>query len=385
MSLLPGIRRRAGLWAGVVRALGLACALVPIAPVVRAAEALPGGVRLRDLATVLQARDNQLVGFGLVSGIAGDGDRNPVYTLQSVANMMQRFGITLDPARITSKNLAAVMVTADIPPFSKPGARLDVLVSSMGDAKTLQGGVLLQTPLIGADGKVYAVAQGAVSIGGFSASSGGNSITKNHPTSGQIIGGGLVEKGIPVTMMRDRMVEMILREPDFTLAARAAEAVNRRFPDACRALDGATLQIRVPQEYEASPIDFVAQVQSIEVRPDVPARVILNERTGTVVATSRVQITSCAIAHGSLVVSVAQSSSVSQPNPLAPNGQTVTTQNTDLNVTEPKGGLLPLEEMPTVEKVAASLNAVGATPRDIIAIFQALKQAGALQAELLIR
>ena len=382
MSLPTGIRRCPCRWVGALWAAWLACALVPAAV---SAEPLPGGVRLRDIATVLQARDNQLVGFGLVSGIAGDGDRNPVYTLQSVANMMQRFGITLDPNRITSKNLAAVMVTADIPPFAKSGARLDVLVSSMGDAKTLQGGVLLQTPLIGPDGKVYAIAQGAVSIGGFSAQSGGNSITKNHPTSGQIIGGGLVEKSIPVSMVRDRMVEMILREPDFTLAARASEAVNRRFPDTCRALDGATLQIQIPQIYETTPIDFLAQLQSIEVRPDVPARVILNERTGTVVATSRVQITSCAIAHGSLVVSVAQSSTVSQPNPFAPNGQTVTTQATDINVTEPKGGLVPLEEMPTVEKVAASLNAVGATPRDIIAIFQALKQAGALQAELLIR
>lgn len=348
-------------------------------------QSVHGGVRLRDLAYMLEARDNQLIGFGLVSGIAGEGDKNPAYTLQSVGNLLQRFGITIDPTKISSKNLAAVMITADIPPFAKPGSRIDVLVSSLGDAKTLQGGVLLQTPLLGVDGKVYAAAQGAVSIGGFSAGSGGNSVTKNHPTTGQIPGGALVEKGIPVNMVRNKTVEMILKDPDFTLAARAAEAINKKFPESCRALDGATLQISIPQNYESLPIEFIAQIQAVEVVPDTAAKVIVNERTGTVVATARVQISSCAIAHGSLVVSVAQSSTVSQANPLSPNGQTVTTPNTDLNVTEAKGGLVTFPEMPTVERVASSLNAVGATPRDIIAIFQALKQAGALQADLIIR
>lgn len=341
-------------------------------------------MRLRDIAFFHGARENQLVGYGLVSGIAGNGDRNPVYSVQTVANMLQRYGIILDPARVTSRNVAAVMVIADVPPFARSGTRIDVNVSSIGDARSLEGGVLLQTPLIGVDGKVYAAAQGALSIGGLAANANNNSVTKNHPTSGQIIGGALVEKEIPVTVIRNNSVEMVLREPDFTLAARACEAINRRFPDSSQASDGGTVRIRLPADYVDRPVEFIAQVQSIEVRSEVPARVIINERTGTIVATSRVKVSQCAIAHGNIVVSVAQEANVSQPNALA-GGTTVVTPITDINVTEAKGGLVPLQEMPTVEQVAASLNSVGATPRDIIAIFQALRQAGALQAELLVR
>ncbi len=344
-----------------------------------------GGVRIRDIAFLHGARGNQLMGYGLVSGINGDGDKNPNYTQQAIANLMQRFGLVVPPPRVTSKNVAAVIVTAEIPPFSKSGSKIDVLISAMGDAKTLQGGVLLQTPLIGSDGKVYAVAQGAISIGGFSASGGGSSVTKNHPTSGQIIGGGMVEKMIPVTLLQENTMQLVLNDPDFTMAARTAEAINRKFPDSSRAVDGGTLMIELPDQYQSLPIEFIAQVQALEVTMDVPARVILNERTGTIVATSRVRVSSCAIAHGSLIVSIAQSGTVSQPNPLAPNGQTVVVPNTDVNVTEAKGGLIPFAEMPTVEKVAAALNSIGASPRDIVAIFQSLKQAGALQAELQVR
>lgn len=344
------------------------------------------GVRIRDIAFLHGARGNQLVGYGLVNGIAGDGDKDPTYTRQAIGNLMRRFGLFLDPQRISSKNVAAVIVTAEIPPFAKSGSRIDVQVATMGDSKTLQGGILMQTPLIGADGQVYAVAQGAVSIGGFSASSGGSSVTKNHPTSGQIIGGALVEKQIPVTLLEGNTMQLVLNDPDFTMAARTVEAIHRKFPDSARALDGGTLMLELPDQFQTSPVEFIAQVQAIEVIPDTPARVILNERTGTVVATARVRINSCAIAHGSLIVSVAQSQTVSQPNAFAPtNAATVTVPNTDINVTEQKAGLIPFAEMPTVERVAAALNAVGATPRDIVAIFQALKQSGALQAELLLR
>lgn len=367
-----------------LRLFGLAAGLITcLLPEVSRAQT--AGVRLRDISFLHGARGNQVMGYGLVTGIAGDGDKNPNYTQQAIANMMLRFGLTLETPRITSKNVAAVIVTAEIPPFAKSGSKIDVLVSTMGDAKTLQGGILLQTPLIGVDGKVYAFSQGPVSIGGFSASGGGTSVTKNHPTSGQIISGAVVEKQIPVTLLQGNAMQLILNDPDFTMAARTAESINRKFPDSCRAVDGGTLLLELPDQYQASPIEFIAQVQALEVIPDTPARVILNERTGTVVATSRVRVNSCAIAHGSLIVSVAQSGTVSQPNAFAPKGETVVVPNTDVNVTEAKGGLIPFGEMPTVEKVAAALNSVGATPRDIVAIFQSLKQAGALQAELLLR
>src|SRR6266436_5182847 len=208
------------------------------------------GTRVKDLVMVAGARDNQLVGYGLVVGLVGDGDKNPIYTVQSIANMLQRFGITVPPSTLQAKNVAAVIVTADIPAFIKPGARLDVHVSSMGDAKTLQGGVLMQTPLLGADGAVYAVAQGPLSIGGFAAGSGGGggaSIQKNHPTVGQISGGALVEKEIPATVIHENQLELVLREPDFTSAARLAEAVNEKFTNSSLALDSTTVRVRIPE------------------------------------------------------------------------------------------------------------------------------------------
>jgi flagellar P-ring protein precursor FlgI len=337
---------------------------------------------------VAGARDNQLVGYGLVSGILGDGDKNPVYTVQSIANMLQRFGITLPAATLQSKNVAAVMVTADIAAFVKPGQRLDVLVSSMGDAKTLQGGVLLQTPLLGADGKVYAVAQGPLAVGGFGAGvggPGGATVQKNQPTVGQIIGGALVEREIPATIVRDNSLDLLLREPDFTSAARLAQAINEQFTNSCQALDSTTVRVQVPEAWRGSPIDFIARLEAVEVTPDTPARIVINERTGTIVANSRIKISACAVSHGNLTINIASALDVSQPNPFAERGRTVVAPRTETTVTESKGTMVPLPELPTVEKVASSLNALGVTPRDIMSIFQAMKQAGALQAELVIR
>jgi flagellar P-ring protein precursor FlgI len=350
--------------------------------------ALAVGVRVKDLVMVAGARDNQLVGYGLVTGLAGDGDKNPVYTIQSVANMLQRFGVNVPQASIQAKNVAVVMVTADIPAFLKPGARLDVTVSSLGDAKSLQGGVLLQTPLLGADGKVYATAQGPVSIGGFAAGvegGGGATVQKNHPTTGQIIGGALVEREIPATIVRQNFVELLLREPDFTSAARLAAAINEKFPGAAQAVDSTSVHVELPEAAQGSPVEFVAHLEAIEVTPDTPARIIINERTGTIVATARIQISSCAVSQGNLTITVASTLDVSQPNPFNESGATVVTPRTETKVTESKGSLIALPELPTIEKVAAALNALGVTPRDMMAIFQAMKQAGALQAELLIR
>src|SRR6185436_4973185 len=326
--------------------------------------------------------------YGLVAGIAGDGDKNLVFTVQSIANMLQRFGVTVPPATLQSKNVAAVMVTADIPAFSKPGTRIDVNVSSLGDAKTLQGGVLLQTPLLGGDGKDYAIAQGALSIGGFAAGTGGAvgaTVQKNHPTVAQIIGGALVEREIPATVVRENNLELLLREPDFTSAARLAEAVNNTFTNSAQALDSTSVRVHIPQGLETSVVDFIARLEAIEVIPDTPARIVINERTGTIVANARIRISSCAVSHGNLTINIASTLDVSQPNPLSNTGETVVTPRTETTVNEARAALVPLPELPTVEKVAASLNALGVTPRDIMAIFQAMKQAGALQAELVIR
>jgi flagellar P-ring protein precursor FlgI len=351
--------------------------------------ALAEGARIKDLVMVAGARDNQLVGYGLVSGLAGDGDKNLVFTLQTMGNMLQRFGVTVSPLLMQSKNMAAVMVTADIPAFAKEGSRLDVMISAIGDAKSLQGGVLLETPLWGADGKVYAVAQGATSLGGgFAAGTGGGggaSVQKNHPTVAQIIGGALVEHEIPATIIRENCLELLLRDPDFTSAARLAAAINEKFPDCAQPLDSSSVKVRMPAGTENSPIDFIARLEALEITPDTPARIIINERTGTIVANARIRISHCAVSHGNLIINIASTLNVSQPSPLSQTGTTKTTPTTNTKVTEPKARLIDLPEMPSVERVAAALNTLGVTPRDMMAIFQAMKQAGALQAELLMR
>jgi len=345
-------------------------------------------VRVRDLVTVAGARDNQLAGYGVVVGLAGDGDKDPIYTQQTMANLLRRYGVNVPVSTLSAKNVAVVMVTADIPAFAKPGERIDVQVASMGDAKSLQGGVLLQTALLGADNRVYAVAQGPVSVGGFTAGQGGGggaTVTKNHPTVAQIIGGAIVEQEIPTTIVSGDTIELLLRDPDFTSAALMAAAINEVYTNSAHAVDSTSVQVRLPPAAVGQTVNFIAQLENIEVTPDEPARIILNERTGTIVATASIHISSCAVAYGNITINVASTLNVSQPAPFSKTGQTVVTPHTTTEVTESKSSIIPLPEMPTVEKVAAALNALGATPRDMMAIFQAMKQAGAMQAELVIR
>jgi flagellar P-ring protein FlgI len=347
------------------------------------------GSRLKDLAMVAGAEDNQLAGYGLVVGLAGDGDKNPVETIQTIANLLQRYGLTVPITTLSAKNVAIVMVTADIPAFIKPGERLDVVVASMGDAKSLQGGVLIQTPLIGADNHVYAVAQGTLSIGGMNASGGdsggGASVQKNHPTVGTIINGALCTRSIPATIVSDNHLELLLRNPDFTSASRVAAVLNGKFPASSVAVDSTTVRVGVPVSWTGSQVDFISQIESLEITPDVPARVIINERTGTIVATSRIHISNCAISHGNVTISIASSQDVSQPNAFSQGGTTQVTSHTDAKIKEEKGAFVALPELPTVEKVASALNALGMTPRDMMSMFEAMKEAGALQAELLMR
>ncbi|MDR3459830.1 MAG: flagellar basal body P-ring protein FlgI [Verrucomicrobiae bacterium] len=362
-------------------ALGILLALLVPAPL------FGGGVQLRDMVMISGARDNQLVGYGLVVGLAGDGDKDQVYTKQSVANMLSRYGVNIPAATISAKNVAVVMITADIPPFVRNGARIDVTVASMGDAKSLSGGVLLQTPLVGADNKVYAVAQGPLVLGGFAAGeggAGGATVTKNHPTTAQIINGALVEKEIPSQFVHDNTVQLLLRDPSFNSAAAVAVAINDVFTNSAHALDSTCVVVQMPEGTAGAPVDFIAKLNKIEVTPDMPARIIINERTGTIVATAAIHISSCAVACGNITINVASSLDVSQPGPLS-SGTTAVTRRTDTTVTEARSGFIPLPELPTVEKVASALNALGATPRDMMSIFQAMKQAGALQAELITR
>jgi flagellar P-ring protein FlgI len=346
-----------------------------------------GGVRVRDLVMISGARDNQLVGYGLVAGLAGDGDKDQAYTKQTVANMLMRYGINIPAATLSAKNVAVVMLTADIPPFLKNGARIDVNVASMGDAKSLNGGVLLQTPLMGADGKVYAVAQGPLVVGGFAAGdggAGGATVTKNHPTTAIIVNGALVEKEIPTQFVRDNAVELLLRDPSFGSASAMAAAINDVFRNSARAIDSSTVQVQMPSGAAESPVDFIAKLNQIEVTPDTPARIIINERTGTIVATADIHISSCAVASGNITINVSQTLDVSQPGAFS-SGTTAVTPRTTTSVTENKSRLIPLPELPTVEKVAAALSSLGATPRDMMGIFTAMKQAGALRAELVVR
>jgi flagellar P-ring protein precursor FlgI len=347
-----------------------------------------GEVQVRDLVMVAGARDNQLVGYGLVVGLTGDGDKDPLYTQQTIANMIRRYGINLPATTLSAKNVAVVMVTADIPAFIKPGVRIDVQVASMGNAGSLQGGVLLQTPLLGADNKVYAVAQGSLVVGGFAAGTGGPggaTVTKNTPTVGSIIGGAIVEREIPTTIVRDNTVELLLREPSFISVALMAEAINKVFTNSAHAMDSTSVQVRMPVGAENNPVDFIAALEDISVTPDAPARIILNDRNGTIVATANIQISSCAVACGNIVVNVSSTLNTSQPSAFSNRGRTTVTPSTSTAVNEGKASLIAFPEMPTVEKVAAALNSMGVSPRDMMVIFQAMKQAGALQAELIVR
>lgn len=373
-------------WGAAMRVLATRC----LAAVLLVGLAL-GGVahasRVKDLTLVEGGRDNQLVGYGLVVGLAGDGDSNAIATLRSVSNLLQRYGLTINASDIKAKNSAAVMITAEIGPFLKPGARIDVNVASMGDAKTLQGGVLLQTPLLGADGRVYAVAQGPVAIGGFfggTGGAGGATVQKNHPTVGNISSGAIVEREVPMSFVQDNVVRLLLHNPDFTSAARIAEAINGRWNASAMPVDAATISVAMPAEYRGRDVAFIAELGQIEAAPDTLARIVINERTGTIVATSTVRLSQVAIAHGSLTITVSSNVGVSQPNSFNNSGQTTAVQSTQTDVNESKGGFQVINEPPSIERLAAALNALGVSTREMMAIFQSLKRSGALQAELVI-
>ncbi len=373
---------------GAVFAAGSGAALAPVAR--QGAVAPPpvtGSVPLRDVVDVQGVRDNQLVGYGLVVGLAGTGDGTQAkFTIQSLANALQRMGIVVPPASIRVRNAAAVMVTADLPAFSRSGSRLDVTVSSIGDAKSLTGGTLLMTPMRAPDGRVYALAQGPISLGGgFAASGGGASVSKNHPTTGVIPSGALVERAAGVDLLGKDSFMLQLRSPDFATAYRVEKALETAFsPGMARALDAGTVLVQVPEVLRDRPVEFLAYALDVKVKPNVPARVVLNERTGTVVLGGDVRVSAVSVTHGNLTISVAESYAVSQPGPFSEGGQTVVVPQGEVVAEEETPQTLELGEGTSVEELVASLKKVGVTPRDMIAIFQAIRAAGALHAELLV-
>lgn len=346
------------------------------------------GTRLKDLVSIEGVRDNQLVGYGLVVGLNGTGDkRGTIFSSQSLTNLLARMGVQIDPTAILVKNMAAVLVTANLPPFAQPGARIDITVAAIGDASNLQGGVLILTPLKAADGQVYAAAQGSVVTGGFVAGisgAGGSSQTVNHPTTGRIPNGAIIEKLAPSIAPEGR-VKLQLRWADFTNASRVSGAINQKFShegaQVARAENSALVSVDVPAEYKSRKIEFLGELEDLIVETDRPARIVVNERTGTIVMGKDVRIAPVAILQGTLTVEIQNILNVSQPEPFS-KGQTVVTPQTNVAAKEEKTRNVVLKQGASVEELVRSLTAIGSTPRDIIAILQALKAAGALEAEL---
>jgi len=341
------------------------------------------GAKLKDIASFGGVRSNQLIGYGLVVGLNKTGDGNSMRsTTISIVNMLQSMGITVDQRSIKSGNVAAVMVTSTLPPFARQGMKLDIAVSSIGDAKSLQGGTLVMCPLKGPDGQVYAVAQGSVSIGGFSAGGEGDNVTRNHPTVGTIPSGAIVEREIPFEINNLHEVTIALDVQDFSTAVRVASSINYELGgQPARAIDSRTITVDVPEAYHSNVAALMARIEKIDVNPETITRVVVNERTGTVVMGADVRISPVAIAHGNLHVQITSQPMVSQPGMLS-GGQTVVTQQQSVQVSEEDVRLFVMPGQTSIGDLVTALNAIGVSPRDLVAILQAIKAAGALQAQL---
>lgn len=344
-----------------------------------------GAVRLKELVSLEGVRDNQLIGYGLVVGLNGTGDRRQtLFSAQSLTNMLQRMGVTVPPTAITVKNTASVMAVATLPPYAQPGTQIDVTVSSIGDCSNLQGGLLVLTSLRGTDGQVYAIGQGSVVTGGFVGGKSGNAQTVNHPTVGRIPGGAIVERGAPSPVLSSNL-RLQLKQMDFTTASRIAAVLNKQFGSGesgiARADNGAVVTVTVPPKFSNRAADFVAELESLTVETDSTQRVVINERTGTIVIGKNVRILPAAIMHGNLTVEVQTTYAVSQPQSFG-QGNTEIVPQVKTAVTEEKARNVVLKEGATVEDLVRALNAIGATPRDIIAILQNLRAAQALAASV---
>jgi flagellar P-ring protein precursor FlgI len=343
----------------------------------------PVSLRLKDIARIEGVRDNQLTGVGLVVGLNGTGDSNKAQAnIQMVVNVLARNGINVRASDLKIKNVAAVVLTANLPAFLRSGDRVDVEVSSFGDAKSLLGGTLLQAPLTAADGRVYAVAQGPLVVSGYAAGNKGSGATKNTPTGAIIPNGALVEREVPVTMVNNGRLRLILNRPDFTTASRLARTINDNIGEGlARAKDMSLVEVTVPESSSGSLIDFIASLEGLSVTPDGVARIVISERTGTVVVGDGVRIAPVAVTHRNLTVQVKKKAAVSQPKPHS-NGETKVTEQTKTAVHEEQGAMVALEAGATVGEIVRALNAVGTTPQDIIAVLIAMHKAGALYGNL---
>jgi flagellar P-ring protein FlgI len=341
--------------------------------------------RLKEIVSFEGMRDNQLIGYGLVVGLNSTGDHQTTYfSAQSLANTLQQMGVSVNPSQLLVKDTAAVMVTATLPAFAQPGVHIDVTASAIGDAQNLQGGVLLLTSLKGVDGQVYALAQGAVVTGGFGAGRGGNATVVNHPTVGQIPSGGMVERGAPSIPPKDKL-RLQLREPDFGTALRISKAINGKFAEGGQQLatpeTSATIRVNIPPEYSNRVVEFIAGIEDLQVHADRPARIVINERTGTIVMGKEVRVSPVAIMHGKLTVEIQTTPEVSQPLPLS-QGQTKAVDQVAVKAEEEKSKSVVLQQGATVEELVRALGAIGSTARDVIAILESLRAAGALEAEV---
>ena len=341
--------------------------------------------RLKDLASIQGVRQNQLIGYGLVVGLDGSGDQTTQtpFTVQSVVSMLQGLGVNLPPGTsLQLKNVAAVVVTTSLPAFAQPGQTLDVTVSSMGNAKSLRGGTLLMTPLKGADGQIYGIAQGNVLVGGVGAAASGSKTQVNHLSVGRISAGATVERAVPTALGRGEMVYLELNDTDFSTASRVVDAVNRRFgPETAAAQDGRVIRVRAPVNSDER-VAFLGSLESLSITPaQMAAKVILNARTGSVVMNQAVTLDSCAVSHGNLSVVINTQPVISQPAPLS-GGQTVVTSSSQIDIQKEPGQVLLLKGGTSLADVVKALNAIGATPQDLLAILQAMKAAGSLRAEL---
>jgi flagellar P-ring protein precursor FlgI len=338
--------------------------------------------RIKDLAYINGVRSNQLTGYGLVVGLNGTGDKsNTIFTNQSLANMLEKMGVRIDPKLTKVNNIAAVTVTADLPPFGKVGNKIDATVSSIGDAKSLGGGVLILTQLKGADGEVYAMAQGPLVVGGFLASGTGATVQKNHPTVGRVPNGVTIEREISYADMKVDSLLISLKTPDYTTARRMAERINQTFVGAAYAKDGGSVSVTTPDEQKPNPVKFVSMIENLDVKPDNAARIVVDEKTGTVVMGDNILISTVAVSHGNITVQVKEDANVSQPLPFA-KGRTVATPDTQIKVEEDRGRWVVIPEGTTIREMVNAMNATGVPTRDIITILQTIKAAGALYAEL---
>lgn len=341
--------------------------------------------RIKDIADFEGIRDNQLIGYGLVVGLNGTGDniKSVDFTRESLISMMDQMGINARGGQIKAKNIAAVMVTANLPPFARQGSRIDVVVSAVGDAKNLQGGTLLATPLTGANGEVYAVAQGQIAVGATSAKSSNQSVVKGVPTSGKIPSGAIIENEIPFELESLKSITIALRNPDFTTARRVADAVNAMMgTTAAKAIDPATIVLNIPASYNGKVVDLMTKVEQLQVQPDQLAKVVIDESSGIVVIGKEVKINRLAIAQGNLTIKITDVPFVSQPLPFS-NGETVTDYTSVIDINEDTDAKLTvLDTGINLQELVDGLNSLGVTPRDLISILQAIKASGALQAEI---